>query len=283
MRLTVRTRTTLGAVLEQKLTTASRTRIRKLLKLGSIELDGKVVRKFDVAVVPGQVIVIRRREAADTLPPPFRIVFEDESLIVADKPAGLLSIAAPGKRDKTFYRMVNEYVAQRSPGRDRIYIVHRLDREVSGIMVFAKTPLAKKSLQEHWNETEKKYAAVVEGHPPRTEGAIDTWLRESRGLKVYVCPPGGDAKRALTRYRELRRTARHSVLEVTAETGRKHQIRVHLAHIGCPIVGDRKYGARSDTLHRIGLHAYSLSFGHPTCGERLTFKIPIPHMFSRVD
>lgn len=208
-----------------------------------------------------------------------QVVFEDQYLIAAVKPAGLLSIGTERERTDTFYRLVNEYVRLRSRGKARIFIVHRLDREVSGIMLFAKTPEAKEALQKAWSNTEKHYCALVEGHPPQPQGVIRNWLKENRSYKVYSCAQGPDAKYAVTHYRELRRTAHHALLDVCPQTGRKHQIRVQLAELGCPVSGDKKYGAKANVLKRMGLHAYALGFDHPTCGERMELKIPIPRIF----
>lgn len=279
MKLTVRTHTRLCDLLETNLATASRTRIRKLLKMGSITVDGKVIRRPDLSVAAGQIITIRHPKPAQIESLPFEVVFEDPFLIAAEKPAGMLSIGTLRERSNTFYRLVNEYVRTSSRGRDRVFIVHRLDREVSGIMLFAKTPEAKEGLQKGWNGTNKNYSALVEGHPPQPEAVIRNWLKENRNFKVYSSSKGPGAKYAVTHYRELRRTARHALLDVRPETGRKHQIRVHLAELGCPIVGDKKYGAKGNILKRIGLHAYSLSIEHPISHKRMEMKIPIPKLF----
>ena len=147
-------------------------------------------------------------------------------------------------------------------------------------MLFALNPAIQESLQRNWAETEKRYSALVEGTPPEDSGTIRTWLRENRNLRVYSGPPGEDGKLAITHYK-VRRTnpERTLLLEVRIETGRKHQIRAHLSELGCPVVGDAKYGARTNPIRRVGLHAFLLIFKHPATGERIRLRTPIPASF----
>jgi len=263
-------------VLCQKLQPMSRTRVRKLVKNGSVSVDGEVVLRGDLKVRPGQTIDTEQNLRAKRDGSPFPVLYEDRDVIVVNKPAGLLSIATRTERSKTLYKSLNHFVQDQSKGRERVFIVHRLDREVSGIMIFAKTPEVQETLQRAWAGTEKRYVAMVEGRPPLEEGTIENWLRETRAHKVFSCPRSPEAKLAITHYRELKVFPRHTLLEVLLETGRKHQIRVHLAEMGCPIVGDRRYGARRSPIHRFGLCAYSLSFDHPFSGDRISLEIPIP-------
>ena len=257
---------------------ASGTKIRKWAKHGGIRVNGQVVMRLDVVLLPGQTVEISR----PTLQAPFPVLYEDSCLIAVDKPAGLLSIGTDREMTHTFYRSVNQYLQLRSHGKERIFIVHRLDREVSGVMLFAKSQVIQETLQRNWSETEKRYSALVERRPPEREGCIKTWLKENRIHKVYSCPEGTHAKYAVTRYRELKRYPRHTLLEIRIETGRKNQIRAHLSELGCPIVGDEKYGASESPIHRIALHAFSLSFTHPVSGERVTLKSPMPRIFEEL-
>ena len=254
---------------------ASGTKIRKWAKHGDIHVNGQVVMRPDILLLPGQTVEVSR----PTLQAPFPVFYEDSCLIAVDKPPGVLSIGTDREISNTFYRAVNQYVQLRSHGKERIFIVHRLDREVSGVMLFAKSQAIQETLQRNWSDTEKLYCALVERHPPEKEGCIKTWLKENRIHKVYSCPESTHAKYAVTRYRELKRYPRHTLLEIRLETGRKNQIRAHLSELGCPIVGDRKYGAAENPIHRLALHAFSLSFTHPVSGERITLKSPIPKIF----
>ena len=254
---------------------ASRTKIRKWVKHGAITVNGQVVMRPDFSLFSGQTVEISR----STPPPPFPVLFEDPCLIAAEKPPGLLSIGTEKETSNTFYRAVNQYVQFCSHDKERIFIVHRLDREVSGVMLFAKSQAIQETLQRNWSDTEKLYCALVEGHPPEKEGCIRGWLKENRIHKVYSCPESPHAKYAVTYYRELKRYPRHTLLEIRLETGRKNQIRAHLSELECPIVGDEKYGASGNPIHRLGLHAFSLSFTHPISGERVRLKSPIPKIF----
>jgi len=275
MKIIVKEERHLGDFLVDKLG-ASGTKVRKLIKHGGVSVNGQLAARPDFPLKPGQTLEISR----PTLPPPFPILYEDRYIIAVEKPSGILSIATDKETSDTFYRAVNHYVQLRSQGRERIFIVHRLDREVSGIMLFAKSQAIQETLQESWSETEKGYCALVEGHPPEKEGTIKNWLKENRIHKVYSCPEGPHAKYAVTHYRELKRYPRYALVEIRLETGRKNQIRAHLSELGCPIAGDRKYGATENAIRRLGLHAFSLSFAHPISGKRIKLECPIPKIFA---
>jgi len=275
MKIQVKEKSALFDFLLDKLGPTSKTKIRKLIQHGAITLDGQKIGAPEHGLLSGQIVEIRR----PALPSPFPVLYEDRYLVAVEKPAGLLSISTDKENFNTFYRAVNQYVQSRSGRRERIFIVHRLDREVSGIMLFAKTPEAKETLQKNWGETEKLYCALVEGHPPQKEGTIKSWLKENPIHKVYSCPEGPDAKYAITHYRQLMKYPRHTLLEIRLETGRKHQIRAHLSEMRCPVVGDKKYGATGNPFHRIALHAFSLTFTHPVSGKRIRLESSIPKIF----
>jgi 23S rRNA pseudouridine1911/1915/1917 synthase len=276
MKIQVLENITLFDLLSNKLRPASKTKVRKLIKHGSVTVDGKIIRLPDHSLTPGQVIKIERPSP----PPPFPIVYEDPFMIALEKPPGLLSIGTEREDSNTFYRAVNHYVQARSNGRERIFIVHRLDREASGVMLFAKTPEIKEALQKNWGETEKRYLALVEGRPPEREGTIKSWLKETPTFMVRSGPEGTGAKYAVTHYRRVKEYSRQTLLEIRTETGRKNQIRVHLSGIGCPIVGDKKYGATGNPFRRLALHASALSFTHPVSHQRIKLESPAPEIFS---
>jgi 23S rRNA pseudouridine1911/1915/1917 synthase len=257
---------------------ASKSTLRKMLRHEQVRVDGRVILRADAPVKTGQWIEVSSARKS-TARPPGAILFSDRHLLGVEKPAGILAVARVGEGEDTFYRQLNEFVQATSRGRDRIFIVHRLDREVSGVMVFALSERVQERLQRTWATTEKRYWALVEGAPPEEKGTISTYLRENRAHKVYSVREGPDAQLAITHYRVHRTNTKRSLLEVRIETGRKNQIRAHLSELGCPIVGDRKYGALTDPIHRVGLHAFHLGLTHPVTGERVRLRLPIPGAF----
>ncbi len=265
---------------------AKKKQVRTWLKFGCIAVNGRTVTQFDRPLKPGDTVTLREKGVAapeTKLASGIRIRHEDDDILVVEKPAGLLSIASAGEQDKTAYVALTTHVRRGNPrGRERVWIVHRLDRETSGLMVFAKNESAKSVLQEGWETVDKKYLAMVEGAPPSDAGRFDSYLDESNPLKVYVAEEGSEARRALTRYRVMKKGARTTLVELTLETGRRHQIRVQLAEAGCPIVGDKKYGAETNPIKRVALHASSLRFPHPATQAPMRFDSPLPGEFGRL-
>jgi len=211
------------------------------------------------------------------------ILYEDRDILVVDKAPGLLTVGTEKERTRTAYYRLTDYVRKgNAKSRKRVFVVHRLDREVSGILVFSKTAAAKTSLQDQWKETEKKYLAVVHGKLANRAGIISTYLAENRAHVVYSTSDHKKGKLSHTAYRVLKETRAFSLLEITLLTGRKNQIRVHLAESGHPIVGDKKYGERDRAHKRLALHAQSISFKHPFSGRQVAFEAPVPGYFSRL-
>ena len=260
--------------------------VRAWLKFGSVAVNGKVVTQFNHRLKPGDAVAIRPKGLAapeTALPSGIRIRHEDADMLVVEKPAGLLSIASPSEPEKTAYAALTDHVRRGNRlGRERVWIVHRLDRETSGLMIFAKNEAAKRALQEGWDAVEKKYLAVVEGAPPGDAGLFDSHLDESNLLKVYVAHEGPETRHALTRYRVTKKGKATTLVELTLETGRRHQIRVQLAAAGCTIVGDKKYGAATNPIKRIALHACTLRFIHPVTRETMRFDSPLPGDLGRL-
>lgn len=208
------------------------------------------------------------------------ILFEDRDILVVDKEPGLLTIASERERKKTAYSILTDYVRKGcAKSRNRVFIVHRLDRETSGILIFAKNEKAKFTLQDHWDETEKKYIAVVYGKLPGQSDTISSYLTENKAFTVYSTPDHSVGKLSNTAYNVIRESNDFSLLEISLLTGRKHQIRVHLSEIGNPVVGDAKYGLKKDHYKRMALHAKSISFRHPHTGEPLYFETLTPDYF----
>lgn len=207
------------------------------------------------------------------------ILYEDSYLIAIDKPSGLLSVSTPGEKELTAYRLVSDYV-KRQDRRNRIFVLHRLDRDTSGILMFAKDPQTQYDLQSCWEDavTRRGYAAVVEGTPEPEEGEIRSYLAEDRAMVVR---PSDErfGKLAITQYRTVKSSGGYSLLEISLLTGRKNQIRVQMAQQGHPLCGDKKYGAKSNPIGRLALHAYKLYFIHPVTGREIRLKSPYPKKF----
>ncbi len=205
------------------------------------------------------------------------IIYEDKDLLVVDKPAGLLTVGTAKEKSRTLYFILTDYIRKgNTKSHNRIFIVHRLDREASGILVFAKNFAAKERLQNQWDDTKKKYLVVVHGQCEKESDTISSYLAENKAHVVYATRDTVKGKLSHTAYKVLKSTKEFSLLEIDLITGRKHQIRVHLANIGHPIVGDKKYGPEKRTQKRLALHAFSISFNHPATGKPCTFETPIP-------
>jgi 23S rRNA pseudouridine1911/1915/1917 synthase len=263
-----------------------RKQVRTWLKFQAVTVNGRAISQFDHPLKPGDEVAIRtdRHAAPKTvLRSGIKIIFEDATLIVIDKPEGLLSIASEAEPEKTAYFQLTEYLRGGRPqSRERVWIVHRLDRETSGLMVFAKTPEAKEALQGNWDQFEKRYEAVVEGRLPKKEGTLESDLDETNPFKVFSTRASAATRHAVTHYRVLGEANRRSLVQLTLETGRRHQIRVQLKDAGCPIVGDEKYEARTDPAKRLGLHSCYLRFVHPVTQKELTFGSPLPKELARL-
>ena len=211
------------------------------------------------------------------------VIYEDRDIIVVNKPSGLLTMGTEGERQRTAYFILTDYVRKGySKSRNRIFIVHRLDRDTSGVLVFAKSEDAKCRLQDKWEETAKIYLAVVHGHMARKEDTITSYLAENRAKMMYSTDDPQKGKLARTAYKVLKETRNNSLLEINLLTGRKNQIRVHLADAGHPVLGDRKYGNHSDRERNLALHSRSLTINHPYSGERMTFEAELPVYFNRL-
>jgi 23S rRNA pseudouridine1911/1915/1917 synthase len=261
-----------------------RNAIKALLSHKQISINGKAVTQFNHPLQQGQEVVIEWTRVEEE--PPMiglSIIYEDAELIIIEKQAGLLSVATEEEKEQTAYRQLTDHV-KRKDAKNRIFVVHRLDRDTSGVMMFAKTEEMKEKLQSHWQETvsDRVYLAVVEGKVRKNEGTIKSWLTESKTFKMYSSPTPNGGQEAITRYKTLKTSATCSLLEIRLETGRKNQIRVHMEDIGHPVMGDKKYGAARNTLGRLGLHASILAFTHPATGKAMNFESKIPEKFLRL-
>jgi 23S rRNA pseudouridine1911/1915/1917 synthase len=278
-----------GPLLEQMFSAwpdEKKKQIRTWLKFQAVTVNGRPVSQFNHPLAIGDTVSIRSDRFAipkTTLPSGIKIFFEDASLLVIEKPTNLLSIASEAEPEKTAYFQLTDYLRQsHTRSKERVWIVHRLDRETSGLMVFAKTPEAKETLQKNWDTFEKKYEAVVEGHLPQEAGTFVSDLDESNPFKVFIRPASTLTRHAITHYRLLKKNRHRSLVELTLETGRRHQLRVQLSAVGCPIVGDEKYGAKTDPAKRLGLHSCFLRFPHPLSKQELLFTCPLPKALAKL-
>ncbi|MBN2806765.1 MAG: RluA family pseudouridine synthase [Prolixibacteraceae bacterium] len=266
----------------QNLEGKSRQNIKSLLGHKQVLVNDKAISQFNHPLNPGDIVSLQSERTAGTANiQHFTIVYEDEYLLVIDKQEGILTIATDDEKERTVYHMLREYV-KRSDERNKIFVVHRLDRETSGLLLFAKTPEVKAVFQENWHEiiTERTYVAVAEGVLEKTEGSISSFLYESPvSRKVHSSSDASKGKKAITHYQVLARKGAFSLLELHLETGRKNQIRVHLQQLGHPIVNDRKYGSTTNPIRRLGLHSRTLAFQHPVSGKPMRFSTAVPRKF----
>jgi len=282
--ITVTENTELMKFLIAQLPQKSRNNIKSLLANKQVFVDGTAIKQFNHPLVPGQEIEIRwNRIPEEKKYRGITIVFEDSDLIVIDKHAGMLSIATDNKLEETAYNMLSKHVKSQG-NTNKIFVVHRLDRETSGLMMFAKSEQVQQTLQKNWSDivTERSYIAIVEGAPEKTEGTITSYLRESKALIVYSSQNPKDGTKAVTNYQVMRVNKDFVMLKVSLETGKKNQVRVHMQDIGHPVIGDKKYGSRISPIGRLGLHAWILAFKHPINGELLRFETAIPRKFLRL-
>src|SRR5699024_4883833 len=263
----------------------SRNNVKSMLARGQFFVDGKAVTQFNHPLKKGQKVGVLSNEGAKKTAAleGVKILHEDDDLIVIDKEAGILSVAGRDHAEDTAYRQVTKYV-QEGNRRNRIFVVHRLDRDTSGVMIYAKTEEVKEKLQENWHSIvkERTYTALVEGVVRKPKGRIESWLTESKTMKVYSNDYDNGGKHAITHYIKKQNSANYTLLEVELETGRKNQIRVHMEEIGHPVAGDKKYGARTNPLKRLGLHATTIAFEHPRTGKVVKFSSPAPKGFLKV-
>ena len=256
-------------------------RIKQYLTHGAIFVNNNRTTKYNYKLVPGMNIVIDTdNKNKKTLP--FDILFEDDHIIVVNKPSGLLTIATNKERDKTLYHIVREYLVSKDKN-SRVFIVHRLDKDTSGIVVLAKDEKTKNKLQENWNEyvSLREYIAIVYGQMSKESDRIVQNLKETKTNLVYVSR-NDDGKEAITNYKVIKANDNYSELSINIETGRKNQIRVAMASIKHPIVGDKKYGDPKDKESRLFLHANRLKMYYPEIKKKLLFETPIPNQFKRI-
>lgn len=271
------------AFLYEMMPEKSRNTVKGILSRGQVTINDKSSTQFNDALQLGDIVKVHARVATESVKlSGIRIVHEDDDILVIEKEAGLLTIASKHEKHVTAYRQLMDYTKTVHPN-NRIFIVHRLDRDTSGLMIFAKSKEVQQKLQSNWHEIvpERAYTALVEG-AVRKDGTITSWLKENKAFIVYSSPRPNDGQKAVTHYKVLKKNRQNSLLEVHLETGRKNQIRVHMQDLRHPIVGDKKYGAKTRPIGRLGLHAHRIAFTHPTTDEFLTFESKIPTSFTKI-
>jgi len=260
----------------------SRNNIKSLLTHREVSVDGVTVTQHNYNLQSGQKVCIKttasRAQKDDRTPD---IIYEDNEIIVINKPAGLVTVATDTEKDNTAYSLITDYV-QRKNRENKIFVVHRLDRDTSGVLLFAKNDKIKYKLQDNWADLVKfrGYIAIVEGKLENKSGQIKSWLRQTKTLLMYSSNISGDGLEAITNYKVMNENSHYSMVDIQLETGRKNQIRVHMKDIGHSVIGDKKYGAETNPIKRLGLHAYKLELSNPISGETMIFEAPIPLSFS---
>lgn len=255
----------------------SRSKIKSLLKHNCISINSEQTSQFDEPVQKGDIITILPHNTS--LDTPLKIIYEDKDLLVIDKPYGMLTIATDKNEPLTAYRLASEYVKKQN-SLNKIFVVHRLDRDTSGVLMFAKNERTQKQFQDGWNQNviDRNYIAIVEGVVNKEEDTIKSFLQENKTTHMYSSSTGLEA---ITHYKVIRRMKENTVVSVRLDTGRKNQIRVHMLDIGHPIVGDRKYNAKTNPLKRMGLHAYRLAIKNPVTEKEFNFEAELPRNFVR--
>ena len=262
----------------------SRTKVKATLQGQGIKVNGKCVTQFDYRLKPGMKVAVSKTKRNQEMFKSryVKIVYEDDWLVVVEKSVGVLSMAA-GHSSLNVKAILDDYF-RKSRQSCRAHVVHRLDRDTSGLMVYAKDIETEQIFEHNWHDIvyDRRYVAVVSGEIVEEGGTVANWLKDNKAYVTYSSPFDNGGKYAVTHFHVLARTTEHSLVEFKLETGRKNQIRVHSADMGHPVCGDPKYGNGDDPLHRLCLHAYMLCFVHPATGERMEFETPVPTAFRRL-
>jgi 23S rRNA pseudouridine1911/1915/1917 synthase len=273
--------TTLLPFLLQVLAPRSRTEVKSILAHSHVKVNGTATTQFDQPLAPGDEVLINFTHPFLSLNSRMvRLMYEDPDIVVIEKQSGLLTVPAGQTREKTAQKIVDDYLYA-SDGHSHAYVCHRLDQYTSGILIFAKNSQVQQMFRDSWTSyvVERRYLAVCEGVPADPEGEVRSYLAENSAMKVYSTDDPEKGKLSVTRYKVLKTHGDYSQVDIQLLTGRKNQIRVHMSDLGCPIAGDRKYGAKTNPIGRLMLHNYVLQFFHPITRENLRFELPIPKNF----
>lgn len=267
----------------EKYPSLSRNNVKNILSNHQVSVNGAPVSQYNLLLAKEDIVIVSKRRITKKERHDLPILYEDNELIVINKPSGLLTIPSDREKGRTAYRMVNDYVQQKDK-HNRVFVVHRLDEDTSGVLVFAKNPKIMTLLKNNWSDIVRSrgYYAIVEGKMPKKEDTLTDYLAENSLNLMYVTPNHKIGKKCVTHYKVINSNEKYSLLKVNIDSGRKNQIRVQLGHIGHHVIGDDKYGEPSDPIKRLGLHAYELEFVHPVSKKVMKFNAPIPKEFSKV-
>ena len=258
----------------------SRNKAKAILTGSGVTVNGRLVKQHDYLLKVGDAVEISKQKKKYSLTNKFvKLVYEDAHIIVVEKSAGILSMAS-NSLAYSVKSVLDDYLRKSHQG-CTAHVVHRLDRETSGLLVYAKTIEAEQILEHNWHDivTDRRYVALVSGVPQQKKGSIESWLKDNKAYITYSSPTDNGGKYALTHYKVLKNDGKHSLVELKLETGRKNQIRVHLQDIGTPVCGDTKYGNGDNPIGRLCLHAFRLNFYHPINRQLMTFETELPKQF----
>ena len=258
----------------------SKNSVKSLLTNHHVTIEGSPVSQFNLKLYKGDTVIIFKQPVRKVVRSKLPIIFEDDHIIVINKPSGLLSIASDNEKKSTAYRILSDYVQQKDK-HNRVFVVHRLDEDTSGVLMIAKDKETQEKYQDNWNDLVSKrgYYAIVDGILDKKQGTITSYLKKNAQNMMYSSKKPGDGQYSVTHYKVIKEKDDYSLLDVNIDSGRKNQIRVHLGDIGHNVVGDDKYGNPTNPIKRLGLHAYELDIKNPYTGKVMKFKAPIPKEF----
>ena len=258
----------------------SKNSVKSLLTNRHVTIEGSPVTQFNLKLFKGDTVIIYKEPQRKVVRSKLPIIYEDDHIIVINKPSGLLSIASDNEKRSTAYRILSDYVQQKDK-HNRVFVVHRLDEDTSGVLMIAKDKLTQEKYQDNWNDLVSKrgYYAIVDGILDKKQGTITSYLKKNAQNMMYSSKKSGDGQYSVTHYKVIKEKDNYSLLDVNIDSGRKNQIRVHLGDIGHHVVGDDKYGNPSNPIGRLGLHAYELDIRDPYTGKTMKFKAPMPKEF----
>jgi 23S rRNA pseudouridine1911/1915/1917 synthase len=262
----------------------SKTTVKSWLSHRQVAINDTPQTAFDAPLMPGDRVLINFEKGFKVFKNArINIVFEDDYIIVANKGYGLLSVSSDRVKERTAFHILSDYLKEDNPSA-KLFVIHRLDRDTSGLIMFAKSEEVQFKLQRSWNEMvlDRRYVAVISGHIDPAEGEISSYLAENSVHHVYSTPDKEKGQFALTKYKTLQKNSRLSLVELQLATGRKNQIRVHMSESGHPIAGDKRYGSKENPLGRLSLHAFRLRFVHPITRQDMLFETPLPPQFVKV-
>lgn len=257
----------------------SKTSIKSFLSKGQVSVNGEATTQFDTPLQPNDLVRISYGKTKVVFGHPMlKIVWEDDSLLVVNKKQGLLSVANEKVKEKTAYQLLSDYVKKEDP-RNKIFILHRLERDTSGLMIFAKNRGVQAQLHANWNTMiiNRSYAVVVEGRPEKETDLLTSFATEKNKSSYITSADSGTE--TIMRYKLLRTNNVYSLIELTMESGHRNLIREQMESLGTPVTGDEKYGAQTNPIDRIAIHAYKLFFVHPVTNEEIRFETPVPSSF----